>query len=1060
MLITGLTTNYLNAQGSWTLQTNPIGSGESAMLGKVQFVSATEGWISTSNSGDLLHTTNAGITWSLVPTSGIDIVTSSSDPSGGLSFINETTGWVMKMFGDINNPLGAVVYKTTDRGVNWQKQIISETVGDGGFQLQFFDANNGWASVINFPSSIKYYKTTNGGSSWNLISTDNSWKICHFIDTNNGWAIDPWFFNQTTSSKIYHTTNGGASWVMQYEDPLKNQYHAIQFTDLNNGWVVGENGKILKTTDGGLHWTPFTNTGITTEYFNNCIYFMNATTGWIGSRHNNTEESAKILHTNDGGINWTIQDTNYPNGNIFSIYFGDENNGWFTGDSGIIGHYSAVNTYPSIGIVGDATSGWETDIAMNTTDGITYKITAYTFKNGGAKFRQDNTWTINWGSNTFPSGTGTQNGVNIPVIAGTYNVTFNRLTGDYAFSTGNYSNATLNGSWFFYTEPLNPYDDQLNYAIFDGNGNITGASGFPAPAKGNYTVNQNGSFSGNAIMGGESFPFSGQLTSQNGGTINFGDGVNTLSKIPNPGALQDKIIGELRTENYGTKNVTLNIDSQGNIISATGLTPPVSGNVYTDLGVFIGHLKTGDAVPWNELTIMGYNYDNDFYGQLALDCENDEGITSCQLIRRNNPPDNTDWKLQLNPAEATTEVGKIQFVTATEGWISISPGGLLHTTNGGVTWKETPLDLPNVIISSMIDPAFNMCFINPLTGWVLKSFGTDPFDSNGAVVYKTTNGGLNWQKIILSQVPKDMGGQIQFIDENNGYASIVNTESGLAKYYKTTDGGTTWSLLPSDGTVGIFYPVDLNNSWGILGTFSQTPPFKILHSNNGMASFTEQSTDDSPGAFWALQFTDLNHGWVVGQKGKILKTDNGGLKWDPVTNTGITSDYTCKSVYFMNATTGWIGAQLDNSSNKIIASTNYAIVLHTKDGGASWTTQTTPTFNPYSIFFWDTNNGWLTSDDNQIAGYTAALGIKENIVNKYLTIYPNPNTGTFYFRLKDTNSKIQIEIFTISGQKVYEASNMEKQTTNEVNFSPQSKGVYLIKIDDGQNSYSEKIMIK
>jgi photosystem II stability/assembly factor-like uncharacterized protein len=340
MLINGLTINSLKAQGSWSLQTNPLGSGETAMIGKVQFVSATEGWISTSNSGDLLHTSNAGTTWSLVPTSDIDIVTSSSDPSGGLSFISPTTGWVMKMFGDINNPLGAVVYKTTDKGVTWQQQIISETIGDGGFQLQFFDANNGWASVINFPGSIKYYKTTNGGSNWNLISTDNSWKICHFIDTNNGWAIDPWFFNQSTSSKIYHTTNGGASWVMQYEDPLSMQYHAIQFTDINNGWVVGENGKILKTTDGGLSWIPFTIAGITTEYFNNCIYFMNAKTGWIGSRHNNTQESAKILHTNNGGTSWTIQDTNYPEGNIFSIYFGDDNNGWFTGDSGIIGHYT------------------------------------------------------------------------------------------------------------------------------------------------------------------------------------------------------------------------------------------------------------------------------------------------------------------------------------------------------------------------------------------------------------------------------------------------------------------------------------------------------------------------------------------------------------------------------------------------------------------------------------------------------------------------------------------------------------------------------------------------
>jgi photosystem II stability/assembly factor-like uncharacterized protein len=623
-----------------------------------------------------------------------------------------------------------------------------------------------------------------------------------------------------------------------------------------------------------------------------------------------------------------------------------------------------------------------------------------------------------------------------------------------------YSNATLNGPWFFYTEPLNPYNDQLNYAIFDGNGNITAASGFPAPATGNYTVNANGSFSGNAIMGGESFPFTGQLISQNGGTINFGDGMNTLSKIPNPGALQDKIIGELRTENYGTKNVTLNIDSQGNIISATGLTPPVSGNVYADLGVFLSHITTGDAAPWNELTIMGYNYDNDFYGQVKLDCENDEGITSCQLIRRNNPPANTDWTLQINPAEAITEVGKIQFVSLTEGWISISPGGLLHTTDGGTTWARKRLH-PTDIICSIVDPAINMCFINPSIGWVIKTLGTDVFlDAHGAVIYKTTDGGLNWQKNILSQVDGDMGGQIQFIDANNGYCSIYNSMSGLGKYFKTSDGGTTWNESPTDGTIAILHQVDSNNSWGISGVVSDFPPYTILYSSNSMTNYTHQFVDYSEGKFNAIHFTDLNHGWVVGEKGKIIKTNDGGENWDVIVNTGITSDYTCKSVYFLNATTGWIGAQIDNSDSKTMESTNYAIVVHTTDGGANWTTQTTPTLNPYSIFFWDVNNGWLTSEDNQIAHYAGALGIKENIVNKYLTIYPNPTTGTFYFNLIKTDSKIHIEIYNLSGQKVYEASKRENQTSNEINFVPQSKGVYLIKIDEGENSYSEKILIK
>jgi len=49
------------------------------------------------------------------------------------------------------------------------------------------------------------------------------------------------------------------------------------------------------------------------------------------------------------------------------------------------------------------------------------------------KFAADNSWDVNWGASTFPYGIGEQNGSNIPVLAGTYNVFFNDLTGYYNF---------------------------------------------------------------------------------------------------------------------------------------------------------------------------------------------------------------------------------------------------------------------------------------------------------------------------------------------------------------------------------------------------------------------------------------------------------------------------------------------------------------------------------------------------------------------------------------------------------------------------------------------------
>ncbi len=111
----------------------------------------------------------------------------------------------------------------------------------------------------------------------------------------------------------------------------------------------------------------------------------------------------------------------------------------------------------TISIVGEAAGGWPgepgnpgpTDVhQMTSTDGINWTYTGLVLTNagevsgcsgancGGVKFRQDNSWTTNWGSASFPSGTGTQNGTNIQCLAGTYDVTFNSVTGEYNFSGG------------------------------------------------------------------------------------------------------------------------------------------------------------------------------------------------------------------------------------------------------------------------------------------------------------------------------------------------------------------------------------------------------------------------------------------------------------------------------------------------------------------------------------------------------------------------------------------------------------------------------------------------
>lgn len=90
--------------------------------------------------------------------------------------------------------------------------------------------------------------------------------------------------------------------------------------------------------------------------------------------------------------------------------------------------------YMTISLTGDSVGGWGTDTDMVTTNGTNYTIADKTCTAGGGKFRQDHAWSITWSINTFPTGTGTSSGGDIPVTAGVWNISLNIATGAFAFT--------------------------------------------------------------------------------------------------------------------------------------------------------------------------------------------------------------------------------------------------------------------------------------------------------------------------------------------------------------------------------------------------------------------------------------------------------------------------------------------------------------------------------------------------------------------------------------------------------------------------------------------------
>jgi len=73
-------------------------------------------------------------------------------------------------------------------------------------------------------------------------------------------------------------------------------------------------------------------------------------------------------------------------------------------------------------------------------------------------------------------------------------------------------------------------------------------------------------------------------------------------------------------------------------------------------------------------------------------------------------------------------------------------------------------------------------------------------------------------------------------------------------------------------------------------------------------------------------------------------------------------------------------------------------------------------------------------------------------------VFPNPTNGKF--AINSSSPVTAIEIYNLSGKRIYSDFNANQQTSKELDLTGYAKGIYIMKIYNGTKSYSRKIVIQ
>ena len=177
--------------------------------------------------------------------------------------------------------------------------------------------------------STAFYTSSNGDAGWRRQEsgvTDDLRSVCFPVDTVTGYVVGD-------GGTILKTTNSGETWGTCNSGTSCGLY-SVDFPVADTGYAVGQAGTILKTTDGWASHENRAELGMQGPYRSVC-FPRRPDTGYV------VGDGGVVLKTTNGGNSWTrlhvVLSDDTVRSTLFSVCFPQNTStGCIVGDSGLI----------------------------------------------------------------------------------------------------------------------------------------------------------------------------------------------------------------------------------------------------------------------------------------------------------------------------------------------------------------------------------------------------------------------------------------------------------------------------------------------------------------------------------------------------------------------------------------------------------------------------------------------------------------------------------------------------------------------------------------------------